>query len=222
MGFRELQIKLRTCCHLCLNFCHQLDSFFQTLSSSATFAAAGCKNEIISPIRKPVRSKTKLFGNLYIWSFMLGHAHLHRNAKISLLRWKWEPGLNFGPINKAPGPEPKELLRMPKETWSILLKVTSWSLTMGLRGLLELNIGSGRTMAFCPSESGSNPRIVLAFLEMLSNYSRWVLRTGNRKCFFLLSCFLSFKHSEYIHCIVPIESKKGKINPPKRPVKAQI
>ena len=46
-----------------------------------------------------------------------------------------------------------------------------------------------------------------------------------KKCYVLflpLSCFLSFKHCEYINCIVPINQRKENKNPKKKPGKAQI
>ena len=50
-------------------------------------------------------------------------------------------------------------------------------------------------------------------------------RTGHQKClipFLLLYCFLSLKHCEYINCIIPMNQRKEKINPQKRPGKTQI
>ena len=53
---------------------------------------------------------------------------------------------------------------------------------------------SGRAMAFCPSNPGSNPRTDLAFSEMPSIYSKWVsgylLRMGHKTVLTLPSSFL--------------------------------
>ena len=71
-------------------------------------------------------------------------------------------------------------------------------------------------MAFGPSEPGSNPGTDLAFFRNAINlFSLGVglslKRTTHKKCyilFLLLSCFLSFKHCEYINCIVPMNQRK--------------
>ena len=80
---------------------------------------------------------------------------------------------------------------------------------------------SGRAMAFCLSEPGLNPGTELAFFRNAFNlFSLGVglslKRTGHKKCytlFFLLSCFLSFQHCEYIDCIVPIIQREENKNP---------
>ena len=77
---------------------------------------------------------------------------------------------------------------------------------------------SGRAMALCPSEPGSNPGTDLAFfgnaINLFSLGVRLSLkRTGHKKCyilFLLLFCLLSLKHCEYTHCIVPINRRKEK------------
>ena len=82
---------------------------------------------------------------------------------------------------------------------------------------------SGRAMAFCPSEPVSNPRTELAFFGnainlFLLGVGLYLKKTGHRKCyilFLLLSCFLSFKHYEYINCIVSMNQRKDNKIPQK-------
>ena len=62
------------------------------------------------------------------------------------------------------------------------MNVSTWSVELGPNSLLSfIKVGSGggasgRAMAFCPSEPGSNPWTNFAFFgRMLSIYSRWAL-----------------------------------------------